>query len=552
MRAIKTLTLAVLLALLTPLSARAQSDLTVEDLEASVSSLASDLRQKTVLIYGVIGLGSGAVISEDGHVVTNAHVVAGARYAVVQWSTGHTSLMERMGIDYERDLAVLQPVDRLDGPVAHFSINTADLAEGQWVVAIGFPGGLRGNSDATVSLGRLLPSGDNPMAVEGILNYSGALRSDTAIFSGNSGGPLVDLDGRLIGINGAVDLENAVSLTIPAELMVERTTALRGGVVRLPGGTTLDPSDNMILRGLYRILDPMAREMPQRIADMTRQMTEQESPAMPLDQLPDGLTPGPTSDRLANVARAKPRQEFLDAAWTVQGRAQALVLDGDIMATALPGGHFLVCKASRLGNREQVTIEGSGQLATRVAVSVADDLALLSLETALPGGAGIVPAPVRSVGSVVYAVGADGQSIASGIISVGPRRTLATIAASIQSGGTPAIVEQALEAAKGLAERFDVGPIMELVEQIQNSMEIRRAFSAGTDPRSYADVLSTDAPLAPSAMGAPVFDRQGRLVGMSVGVAHHGTTYIVPLRRIREAFVEQLGTHEDSRRGSGH
>ena len=92
--------------------------------EANLTDLAVRAKARTVLIFGLIGLGSGAVVDHQGTVVTNAHVVAGARYAIVQWSDGRSVLAKRLGIDYGNDLAVLRPVDPLQKPVPAFNCNT--------------------------------------------------------------------------------------------------------------------------------------------------------------------------------------------------------------------------------------------------------------------------------------------------------------------------------------------------------------------------------------------------------------------------------------------
>jgi S1-C subfamily serine protease len=132
--------------------ARAQE---ARDLEASLVHLAERARERTVLIYGVIGLGSGAIVDPSGVVVTNAHVVAGARYAMVQWPDGTTGLARQRGIDYTRDLAVLEPVEPQPRRLA-FTLAPAVPAEGTWVVALGYPGGLQTTGSPTVSLGRVL------------------------------------------------------------------------------------------------------------------------------------------------------------------------------------------------------------------------------------------------------------------------------------------------------------------------------------------------------------------------------------------------------------
>lgn len=522
----------LLLAVCTP--ARAQDARLGKDLEGALVDLAARARERTVLIYGVIGLGSGAVVDPSGLVVTNAHVVAGARYAVVQWSDGTTGLARQRGIDFGRDLAVLEPVEpQRDRP--YFELVQKTPAEGTWVVALGFPGGLQTTGSPTVSLGRVLGIG-NGAGASAALDYSQAIRHDAPIFSGNSGGPLVDLEGQLVGINGAVDLESAVSLTIPAEAVAERLESLEGGVIVLPGGRTIDPDTSVLLRGLYRLLDPLARRLPEQIADASRRMAEDETlPRLPAEVAGD-FDPE-TADRLAVIARASKREAVLDRLQGAPAAPVAVALGNGGFATRVGTDHA-VAKASFLEAEGDKVALGDGTTGTIVARSDADDLALIRLERA---GAAPQEAGMRPVGSLVQVRDHESGLLASGILSVEPRRASATLAAQIRSGGVPDVVERAIDSFEQLVERMRVEQLQALVEQLRKAIDQRKAFAAGTPPRGYASVLAIDAPVRPSDMGAPVCDREGRLLGVAIGVQHHGTTYVVPMSRVREVFAATLG-----------
>lgn len=539
------------LALLALVPARGQERLPggAARFEADLIDLAERARQRTVLIYGVIGTGSGAVVDAQGTVVTNAHVVAVARYAVVQWADGRTTLMRRRGVDYGRDLAVLEPAEPLGRKTPAFALAARRPAEGAWVLAIGFPGGPRGNFDATVTLGTVV--GEN--RVEGQpelmpLDYQGAIRTDVPLFSGNSGGPLVDLQGQLVGINGAVDVNAAASLALPIELVRQRLAELRNDLILLPGGRKLEPRENALLSRLYDALDPVARQLPERVAQASRALLQEELALPELPELPDlkelpGLRTrdprvGLPGDRLARLARQGPRQAALDAALGREAldRGLALPLAGGGFATRI-GPRHAVAKASLLGEGERVALASGGE-ARRVAVEEGDDLALLELPAG-PGSAAPEVAPLRPVGSLVYGLG-SGEILAAGVVSAGERGIGASLAARIQGGGQAGL-ERLLEGIAGLARRLGVKALEQLLEQLEQRREMQRGFTAGTPPRNYAGVLSIDAPLAPAAMGAPVVDRQGRLVGVAVGIAHHGTTYVVPMHRVMRAFGGVVG-----------
>ena len=142
------------------------------------------------------GLGSGVIYSSDGHILTNAHVVAGASRVLVSLADGRRLPAGVLGAEPAKDLAVLRVAEgRL--PVAQLS--AAPLRVGQLVVAIGNPFGLDFTVTAGVvrALGRSLPAGWGQQLEQ-------LIQTDTPINPGNSGGPLVDVQGRVVGITTAI------------------------------------------------------------------------------------------------------------------------------------------------------------------------------------------------------------------------------------------------------------------------------------------------------------------------------------------------------------
>lgn len=142
------------------------------------------------------GLGSGVMYSSDGHILTNAHVVAGASRVLVTLPDGRRFPAGVLGAEPAQDLAVLRVAEgRL--PVAQLS--QAPLRIGQLVVAIGNPFGLDFTVTAGVvsALNRSLPTGPGQQLEQ-------LIQTDTPINPGNSGGPLVDVQGRVVGITTAI------------------------------------------------------------------------------------------------------------------------------------------------------------------------------------------------------------------------------------------------------------------------------------------------------------------------------------------------------------
>jgi serine protease Do len=149
--------------------------------------------------FEVQSLGSGFIISPDGYVVTNEHVVKDATKIIVTMTDGSKRSANIVGHDDQSDLALLK-IDGNSLPYCEFG-NSDSILVGEWVIAFGNPFGLFDvNNKPTVTVGVVSSLGMN-LSREGSRNYSDMIETDAAINPGNSGGPLVDADGKVIGIN---------------------------------------------------------------------------------------------------------------------------------------------------------------------------------------------------------------------------------------------------------------------------------------------------------------------------------------------------------------
>ncbi len=149
---------------------------------------------------GRLGAGSAVVFTEDGYMLTNAHVVAGASGGWAAFADGTGTDIEIRGADTLSDLAVIRGLSHVHPPA---QLGDAEgLRVGQLVIAVGNPLGLAGSVTAGVvsGLGRSLPTalGRNRRVVEDVI------QTDAALNPGNSGGALADSRGRVVGINTAV------------------------------------------------------------------------------------------------------------------------------------------------------------------------------------------------------------------------------------------------------------------------------------------------------------------------------------------------------------
>lgn len=145
----------------------------------------------------VPGTGSGFLISADGFVLTNQHVVQDVSYITVKLIDHRVYEAKVVGVDIRSDLALLK-IDAKNLPTLEFA-DPKTIKVGQWVVAIGAPFGLDYTASAGIisAIGRSIPTAGGD-------SYVPFIQSDVAINPGSSGGPLLNLEGRVVGINSQI------------------------------------------------------------------------------------------------------------------------------------------------------------------------------------------------------------------------------------------------------------------------------------------------------------------------------------------------------------
>ena len=169
------------------------------------------------------GLGSGVIISQDGYILTNNHVVEGADEIDVTLSDSRRARARTIGTDPETDLAILKiELDKL--PVIVLG-NSDQLAVGDQVLAIGNPFGV----GQTVTSGIVSALGRSQLGINTFENF---IQTDAAINPGNSGGALVDVYGNLLGINTAIYSRSGGSLGIGFAIPVSTAKMVLDGIVR--------------------------------------------------------------------------------------------------------------------------------------------------------------------------------------------------------------------------------------------------------------------------------------------------------------------------------
>ncbi len=165
--------------------------------------------------------GSGFIYDAEGHIVTNNHVVEGAESIAVTLSTGEQYDAVVVGTDPDTDLAVIK-IEPKSALVVAELVDSSTLKVGQFAIAVGSPRGFKGS----FSFGHISALGRDDLRLPG-LRFQDFIQTDAAINLGNSGGPLCNLDGQVIGINIAIVFgANSLGFAIPSNTAREIVPAL--------------------------------------------------------------------------------------------------------------------------------------------------------------------------------------------------------------------------------------------------------------------------------------------------------------------------------------
>jgi serine protease Do len=224
--------------------ARAVDPAGADALERRVIEIAKRVTPSVVHVEAIVKVndrrnevtGSGVIVSPDGRILTNHHVVEKAeKVAVVVPGVKGKIPAKIVGTDKQTDLALLRIESAT--PLAAAALGrSADLQVGQWVLAVGNPYGL----DGTVSLGIVSAKGRN-LGIPDLINDF--IQTDAMIDRGSSGGPLVDLEGRVVGINSRGQ-GRGIGFTIPVDTALDVMKQLdNGGIARGWLGVSVQPFD---------------------------------------------------------------------------------------------------------------------------------------------------------------------------------------------------------------------------------------------------------------------------------------------------------------------
>lgn len=457
--------------------------------------------------------GSGAVISADGLIVTCAHVVEGARAAVggdfrIVLADGTTHEAKVLGLNSKNDIALLKiEAEKLP----HFELADRRPAKDELVIALGYPMGNVGDPwknkgqavHPSVALGRVLePSRKfGVQTQDGGKYYPDCIESDTPIFMGNSGGPLVNEKGELVGLNAAIAWSGK-SYTLSSGSICRCLDTLKDGRDADGEQGELSPEDyGKILWDALGLSGAAEGERAWILEDFAAIAKARRASVLTLlrgEKVVGCATVLDAKGRLVASMHAVDKKGF----WSrIADEIEKGVEDEGIRSFLKGAREFLGLEESEAlraklpsGRTVSVTVE---KKSTKLG------LALLSIE---PGDEKLTPVPAGDLekaepGSWVAVVGTRDVPIAAGLLSTRKHT-----------------VNSAMKVPLSPTEWFESWTNDDLKE------------------REFVDVILFDARLAPEELGTPLCDSRGRLLGITIYHPSRGTSYAASMAGVYKEF----------------
>jgi serine protease Do len=218
-------------------------------LDEQQSKVAAAIEKVTVNVQQGSAQGSGVIITEDGYVLTAAHVAGKpGRDVWVMLSDGQRLPAKTLGMNRDKDAGLIKISKTNAKGFPHATLGmSAHLREGQWCIAAGHPGGWQADRGNVIRVGRISQV------------KSHTLFTDCTLIGGDSGGPLFDLEGKLIGIHSRIGTEVADNMHVPVDVYAENWERLKKGEAwgTLPGFKPMvgisgpkDPNDPPVVSGI--------------------------------------------------------------------------------------------------------------------------------------------------------------------------------------------------------------------------------------------------------------------------------------------------------------
>jgi serine protease Do len=178
----------------------------LREMQAHFAELAKKVADATVNVQVGNSQGSGVIVTRDGYVMTAAHVIGGANQdATIVLNDGTSLAAKTLGLNRTIDSGLLKITEKRKYPYLSPG-ESASLKSGQWVMAIGHPGGLDQERGLVYRIGRILRNSDD------------FISTDCSLVGGDSGGPLVDMDGNVIGIHSRIGPSLSSNIHVPVDV----------------------------------------------------------------------------------------------------------------------------------------------------------------------------------------------------------------------------------------------------------------------------------------------------------------------------------------------
>lgn len=577
---------ALLLPLFAPLaSAQDQQTLAenyVIDVGKTVKEVAKEATPKTVCIEIHVGArkgyGSGAIISSDGLILTCAHVVEPGQRLTVVTHDGSRYDARTVGINSKNDYALIK-IEASDLAVFELG-SSAELEVKEWVIALGHPGGPYTDLKPTVAVGRVRGKGKKLPIGMGAKFYKDAILTDCPIFGGNSGGPLVDLDGKLVGINGAILLVNKNAYAASIDEIKADLQAMRAGRKIEGGGPMgmLDPRMWQYMQDMQKEITPEQMEKLYKRSPMMKMVQELlgDKPRKPKPKVKVSLGARLKSADGGLVFRNVEPMGTVGLAGIRRGDRLVSIDDWPVRNTTELRRALLTFEE---GMGTTVVVRRKDELVTRsllFAPRNADRQPMLRyafhrLGRKIAPSTVLVKGQQDGYGTVL----SEGWVLtADHILGADAREVRVRLANGI---GLPARVwgrdgkldvallkvdlkGQAFTAAKLAAEGPEIGDwvlsggdkrgplVVGAVSAVDRSVLVERKSptmglfgmlgSGALSPlRPYDKVIHHDTPLSEGTFGSGLFNSKGELVGVNVALWHRGSSYAIPIGAIKARML---------------
>lgn len=510
----------------------------------------------TVGIHLEDSSGSGVIVSEDGYILTAAHVImVPGDIFEIEMSDGRKVKAKSLGMDHEWDAGLAKIL--VDDKWPHVKMAKTKAKAGEWCLATGHPGGIFKDRKPPLRLGRVLVVGDGSDPLAG-------LQTDATVYPGDSGGPLFNLQGEVIGIHSNIGLDVLENQHVPVEIYQKKWDDL------VAGKEFGEPFDHEAWEGLA-----LFDLVPESILSF-------------IDIFASWFVEGPDWYGLA-----KDSAETLASAETLTTPLQRSIVDvladdnAVAMGLAVNRRGLVLTKLSVLTGEIRCLVEDEPRVAKIVARSEEHDLALLQIEAAPKLKAVTWAEKAPQPGAWLITPDIDATPLSLGIVSnhvckieatSPPRGAMKVEVANADEGGVkikrvifggPAAkagirVDDCLIEFDGkkLADTESLFKHMEKtkpgqevgvkVKRADKELDVKLQLELFVDEdEEYSGTLSLrrsgfpavfahDTAIIPEACGSPLLDLDGKVVGVNIARAGRVTTYAIPAEELNKIVPKMM------------